>query len=147
MKLIKNTDRSINFILDDDKRVTLDELNKTLKSYGVIQREITEKEVNDLFTEAPDIRNKATIFRYDYREVDSFVHGYEECLADNRDKKYTEEDLRKAYEAGRFDHAANIHGFYDFMAGLPSNKKILERDVEIVSGRLMLKRNEEEEED
>ena len=30
----------------------------------------------------------------------SFIHGYTQCQEDNSDKKYTEEDLRKAFNSG-----------------------------------------------
>ena len=39
-----------------------------------------------------------------------FVEGYTQCQEDMADKKYTEEDLRNAYEHGSYSIIDNGHG-------------------------------------
>lgn len=46
--------------------------------------------------EIEDIAERFAQGDYHYHGKWGFVYGYERCKEDNKDKKYTEEDLRKA---------------------------------------------------
>lgn len=36
----------------------------------------------------------------DDRDIDTFINGYNQCLEDNKDKRFSEEDMRKVLELG-----------------------------------------------
>lgn len=63
---------------------------------------IGEIEVDDKAIEAMDLRYSAEPEEDRDREsfFNGFKTGYNQCLEDNKDKKYTEEDLRKAFVEG-----------------------------------------------
>ena len=71
--------------------------------------------------------------------IDGFINGYNKCLEDNKDKKYTEEDLRKAMGFG-YDmcHQKRLDkwGFENF---IQSFQPKTEWEVEIIDGQLKLK--------
>lgn len=73
----------------------------TKKDYIKI-KELRLSEVKKLIGE-PDVEEKA--YKH-IRKVQSnagyvdYITGYNQCLKDNEEKKYTEEDMRKAFEAG-----------------------------------------------
>lgn len=75
-------------------------------------------------------------------EIKGFVKGYNQALEDNKEKRYTEEDMRKAIEFGRGQILDNIsigiiHEQTDNF--IQSLQPKTEWEVEIVDGKLKLK--------
>lgn len=76
--------------------------------------------------------------------VDGYGIGYNQCLEDNKDKKYTEEDLRKAWDSGReyandYWEARGEKYMINFDNFIQSIQPKTEWEVEIIDGKLKLK--------
>ena len=67
-----------------------------------------------------------------YRE--GYVVGYNQALEDNKEKKYTEDDLRRAFFSG-----GNMKEIEEFNSFIQSLQPKTEWEVEIVDGKLKLK--------
>ena len=108
-------------------------------------------EVKELIREV-DVEKKAEKFigcEYDDIEdsidqisYDSFIRGYNQALEDNKEKKYTEEDLRKMFEIG-----IGLSSFSDtddnkFKYALKHLQPKTEWEVKIVDGKLKLKNDD-----
>jgi hypothetical protein len=104
-------------------------------------------EVKELIGEG-DVEKKAEKFigcKYDDIEdsidqigYDSFIRGYNQAIEDNKEKKYTEEDLRKMFEMG-----IELSSFSDtdenkFKYALNHIQPKTEWEVEMVDGKLKL---------
>jgi hypothetical protein len=63
----------------------------------------------------------------------SYIEGYNQALEDNKEKKYTEEDIYKAIQYGREIHYTNDQPF------IQSLQPKTEWKVEIVDGKIKLK--------
>ena len=90
-----------------------------------------EKKANEYFTETNP-------YHPEYNEGlhIGYKVGYNQALEDNKEKKYTEEDLRNAYRHGTtVNHGTKEH-FNSFIQSLQPKT---EWEVEIVDGKLKLK--------
>lgn len=68
--------------------------------------------------------------------VEGYVIGYNQALEDNKNKKYTEEDLKCMFECGRnYQNNAEI----TFKVSMEYLQSKTEWEVEIVDGKLKLK--------
>lgn len=63
-----------------------------------------------------------------------YIKGYTQALEDNKDKKYTEEDLRKAFFNG-----GNMKEIEEFNSFIQSLQPKTEWEVEFINGKLTLK--------
>ena len=102
-------------------------------------------EVKELIGEV-DVQKKAVLYAHsipiqmsqdelDYA-FNSYYNGYNQALEDNKDKKYTEEDIYKAYRAGMQFVGEDKGSFGEFIQSLQPKT---EWEVEIVDGKLKLK--------
>jgi hypothetical protein len=102
------------------------------------------QEVKELIGEV-DVKKKAEEFigcKYDDIEdsigqigYDSFIRGYNQALEDNKDRKYTEKDIDKAYWAGMQFVGEDKGSFGEFIQSLQPKT---EWEVEMVDGKLKL---------
>lgn len=105
---------------------------------------ISPREVKELIGEV-DVKKKAEEFigcKYDDIEdsigqigYDSFIRAYYQALEDNKDKKYTEKDIDKAYWAGMQFVGEDKGSFGEFIQSLQPKT---EWEVEMVDGKLKL---------
>ena len=70
-----------------------------------------------------------------YNTMPSYVSGYNQALEDNKEKKYTEEDIDKAYWAGMQFIGEDKGSFGEFIQSLQPKT---EWEVEFVDGKLKL---------
>ena len=68
----------------------------------------------------------------------AYIDGYREALEDNKEKKYTEEDMRKAYYQGHKSGLGSENGL-TFEHTIQSLQPKTEWEVEFVDGKLKLK--------
>jgi hypothetical protein len=103
-------------------------------------------EVKELLGEV-DVEEKADLWSIDINEVhpaDSYIakkgymKGYKESLEDNKERKYTEEDMRKAYYQGHKSGLGSDNGL-TFEHTIQSLQPKTEWEVEMVEGKLKLK--------
>lgn len=88
-------------------------------------------EVKELIGEV-DVHLKA-MSKYSLGEINNehdFTLGYNQAIEDNKDKKYTEEDLKKAYMVGK--HGGVTQTYYEFDDYIQSIQPKTEWEVEIV---------------
>lgn len=94
-----------------------------------------------------DVEEKADLWSIDINEVhpaDSYIakkgymKGYKESLEDNKERKYTEEDMRKAYYQGHKSGLGSDNGL-TFEHTIQSLQPKTEWEVEMVEGKLKLK--------
>lgn len=137
-------------------RTQEDRDNGILPSVLMVKQDVVTpfslSEVKELIGEV-DVEKKAEKFiGCEYEDIednidqigyDSFIIGYNQALEDNKEKKYTEEDLRKAYIDGHslcrcvtdnYDEALESVEKY-----IQSLQPETEWDVEFVDGKLKLK--------
>ena len=146
--------------------------NKEAKDVGIIThstqklykndfwaiQELKLSEVKELIGEA-DVEKKALAFAEaeSYGKLNGdlwkgFLFGYNQALEDNKEKKYTEEDLRKVFDAARRCITMPIggakHQYYDeysvsdfdeYKREILSAHTPTEWEIEIVDGKLKLK--------
>lgn len=97
-----------------------------------------------------DVDEKAYKYAVDYRcpatndqeyckhdIISAYNNGYNQCLEDNKDKKYTEEDMRKAMSQAFFAAQENYNITSDEI--IQSLQPPTEVEVEIVEGKLKRK--------
>jgi hypothetical protein len=83
--------------------------------------------------------NPSRLYDENAKDRRCFLEGYKQALEDNKERKYTEEDMRKAIEMARENH--------DYLHGYSWNKEQIiqslqpktEWSVEFVNGELKLK--------
>jgi len=71
-----------------------------------------------------------------YNTMPSFIDGYNQCLEDNKEKKYTEEDMKFMFEAGYRKNNLIKSTFEDAIKFIQSLQPKTEWDVEIIDGQL-----------
>ena len=135
-KLIKiNTDHYV--VVDDDGTRT----HSTIDIKGVLPLPL--QEVKELIGEV-DVMTKAvrdiegTSWDEDAKPsfLSGYLRGYRQALEDNKEKKYTEDDLRNAYRWGTtVNHGTKEH----FSSFIQSLQPKTEWEVEIVDDKLKLK--------
>jgi len=82
-----------------------------------------------------DVENRAREeILYNDQKRKWWKQGYNQALEDNKEKKYTEEDLRKAFFNG-----GNMKEIEEFNSFIQSLQPKTEWEVEIVDGKLKLK--------
>jgi len=86
-----------------------------------------------------DVEKKANDCIAKVKHNGSFIRGYNQALEDNKERKYTEEDLRKMFEMG-----IGLSSFSDtdenkFKYALNHIQPKTEWEVEFVDGKLKLK--------
>ena len=72
------------------------------------------------------------------KERRTYIEGYNQALEDNKEKKYTEEDMRKAYYQGHKSGLGSDNGL-TFEHTIQSLQPKTEWEVEFVDGKLKLK--------
>ena len=97
------------------------------------------QEVKELIGEV-DVKKKAKEYvgwwdEHDDQDVKLFTRGYNQALEDNKDKKYTEEDIDKAYWAGMQFVGEDKGSFGEFIQSLQPKT---EWEVEMIDGKLKL---------
>ena len=100
------------------------------------------QEVKELIGEV-DVEKKALAFAEaeSYGKLNGdlwkgFLFGYNQALEDNKEKKYTEEDIYKAYRAGMQFVGEDKGSLGEFIQSLQPK---IEWEVEMVDGKLKLK--------
>lgn len=69
-----------------------------------------------------------------------FIFGYNQCLEDNKDKKYTDEDMRKCWEACiAFNRPAGLDSGINYNVFIKNIQPKTEWEVEFIDGKLKLK--------
>ena len=82
------------------------------------------------------IENPNTVGGFQEQYI-SFLYGYNQALEDNKEKKYTEKDLKRAYACGKGVGGLDMKdGFEEFIQSLQPKT---EWEVEMVDGKLKLK--------
>ena len=66
-----------------------------------------------------------------------FESGYNQALEDNKEKKYTEKDMRKAYMVGK--HGGVTQTYYEFDEYIQQLQPKTEWEVAFIDGKLKLK--------
>jgi len=103
---------------------------------------ISLQEVKELIGEV-DVEKKynetwlAKYQPYDSKEGIAFKTGYNQALEDNKEKKYTEDDMRKAYMVGQHGGVTQTH--YEFDEYIQQLQPKTEWEVEMIDGQLKLK--------
>ena len=133
MKLIKiNTDHYV--VVDDDGTRT----HSTIDIKGVLP--LSLQEVKELIGEV-DVEKKAESYAKDGLVLDTpyanglfygYIKGYNQALEDNKEKKYTEEDVISIVKKSR---ETGLTAEYLLLSLQPKT----EWEVEIVDGKLKLK--------
>ena len=123
-------------------------------------KSISLQEVKELIGEV-DVEKKAESYAKDGLVLDTpyanglfygYIKGYNQALEDNKEKKYTEEDLRKVFDAARRCITMPIggakHQYYDeysvsdfdeYKREILSAHTPTEWEIQIVDGKLKLK--------
>ena len=97
----------------------------------ILIKYIDLQEVKELIGEV-DVEKR--IYDTDFRgDVNSYKQGYNQAREDNKKKKYTEEDMWKAFEYGK-----TLDGYDWFGDLLESLQPKTEWEVEIIDGKLKL---------
>jgi len=141
MKLIKiNTDHFV--VVDDSGRMT--HSTNVFDEHNLDLQQVSLSEVKELIGEV-DVEKKM-ISPYpintqnDVDWCNGYQRGYNQALEDNKEKKYTEEDLRKAYMYGDNYHKYTVGNAqkYTFESLIQHLQSKTEWDVEFVDGKLKL---------
>ena len=127
---------------DEDNTYTYDKVKYIPLSY-----------IKELIGEV-DVENKANECIANVKHNGSYIRGYKQALEDNKDKKYTEEDMVTAFEKGT-NTGALSERLYDYDNGdyeeatqyyeqqkesfIQSLKPKTEWEVEFVDGKLKIK--------
>ena len=114
--------------MDNVTFISLSEVKELLGEVDVEKKaELNYPSDDDIWTQ-----EQALVRRLAYK------NGYNQALEDNKDRKYTEEDMRKSYRRGTEVWMQNADGqqalFYDFLQSLQPTSW----DVEFVDGKLKL---------
>ena len=67
-----------------------------------------------------------------------YIDGYNQCLEDNKDKKYTDDDMRNCWMES-WSASRQMSKYMDFMSYIQSLQPKTEWEVEIVDGKIKLK--------
>lgn len=134
MKQIKLSDTHY-IVVDDDGTRTYSTLE--IKGVGYYPLSLAKEIAGEVDVEkkaekyGKDICNKDGTAAFDYKR------GYNQCLEDNKDKKYTEDDMRKAMSQAFFAAQENYNITSDEI--IQSLQPPTEWEVEIVEGKLKRK--------
>lgn len=129
MKIVKLTEEHYILIDDTNKEMHTIPTSQAKELIGVVD---VEKKVNDIL--------KGFVITKDERKY--FEFGYNQALEDNKEKKYTEEDMRKAYYQGHKSGLGSENGL-TFEHTIQSLQPQTEWEVEFVDDKLRLKTNKE----
>lgn len=105
-------------------------LSEVKELLGVVDVEKKALEINPVELDEDWDKNKQ------YR--DEWISGYNQALEDNKERKYTEEDMRKAYYQGHKSGLGSENGL-TFEHTIQSLLPKTEWEVEFVEGKLKLK--------
>ena len=105
-------------------------LSEVKELLGVVDVEKKALEINPVELDEDWDKNKQ------YR--DEWMSGYNQALEDNKEKKYTEEDMRKAYYQGHKSGLGSENGL-TFENTIQSLQHKTDWEVEFVNGKLKLK--------
>lgn len=86
------------------------------------------------------IRYKKMNSRYPYKI--GYGNGYNQCLQDNADKKFTLQDLKESYNEGRLNHKEPIQGWDNFIRPLLTKKFDLEDMRKIMNIGMSLRQDQ-----
>ena len=129
MKIVKLTEEHYILVDDTNKEMHTIPTSQAKELIGVVD---VEKKVNDIL--------KGFVITKDERKY--FEFGYNQALEDNKEKKYTEEDMRKAYYQGHKSGLGSENGL-TFEHTIQSLQPQTEWEVEFVDDKLRLKTNKE----
>lgn len=108
-----------------------------IDAYGRYPSGLNLEQIRDIVGEL-HIENKAKILSDTFINKDesylSYITGYYDAIEDNKNKKYTEEDLRRAFFNG-----GNMKEIEEFNSFIQSIQPKTEWEVEFVDGKLKLK--------
>ena len=113
-----------------------------IDAYGRYPSGLNLEQIRDIVGEL-HIENKAKILSDTFINKDesylSYITGYYDAIEDNKEKKYTEEDMRMAYFEGK-SYVADTPPYFDnFEQFIQSLQPKTQWEVEIVDGKLKLK--------
>jgi hypothetical protein len=99
-----------------------------------------EKKAEEEYREFPNNPKEHPEWHYNkdvncFRKRKAFIKGYNQALEDNKDRKYTEKDIDKAYWAGMQFVGEDKGSFGEFIQSLQTQT---EWEVEMVDGKLKL---------
>ena len=142
------------------KKITHSTTTANLDVYSQTPIGLSLSEVKELIGEV-NVEKKAESYAKDGLVLDTpianglfygYIKGYTQALADNKEKKYTEEDMRKAFDAARRCITMPIggakHQYYDeysvsdfdeYKREILSAHTPTEWEIQIVDGKLKLK--------
>lgn len=82
--------------------------------------------------------NPSRLYDENAKERRCYIEGYNQALEDNKEKKYTEEDMRKAIDMSKENHDY-LYGYYWNKEQIIQSLQPTEWEVEMVDGKLKLK--------
>jgi hypothetical protein len=95
------------------------------------RREVAKNFTGQVAGRHPDMFGHSEV----HNMVRGYLEGYNQALEDNKDRKYTEKDIDKAYRAGMQFVGEDKGSFGEFIQSLQTQT---EWEVEIVDGKLKL---------